>query len=120
MFTELLSMFYAVGTTPDDLAGRAGNAPVVMIALSTNQKATQYTLGVVPGDLSLVSIFIDVAALTLFPLYQKEVIKADDIADILLIRQHIAEYWLCPAAFSLGRWYSMLKEKISNPAQAHA
>ena len=85
MFTELFSVLHTAGATPDNLPGWAGNAPVVMIALSTNQKATQYTLGVVPGDLSLIGIFIDIAAFALFPLCQEEVIKADDIADVLLI-----------------------------------
>jgi hypothetical protein len=85
MLAELLSMLHTAGAAPDNLPGWAGNAPVVMIALSTNQKATQYTLGVVPGDLSLVGIFIDVAAFALFSLYKEEVIKADDIADVLLV-----------------------------------
>lgn len=85
MFAKLLSVLHTAGAAPDNLPGWAGNAPVVMIALSANQKATQYTLGVVPGDLSLVGIFIDVAAFALFSLYQEEVIKADDIADVLLV-----------------------------------
>jgi len=89
-------------------------------ALRTNQKATQYTLRVVPGGLPLIGVFIDVAAFTLFFLRQKEIIKANDIANVLLIGEQITEYWLCPAFFSLGGRYPMLKKKISNPAQAHA
>lgn len=102
VFAELLPMLHTAGTAPDNLPRWAGNAPVVMIAFSTNQKATQYILGIVPGGLSLLGIFVDVAAFALFSLCQEEVIKADDIADILLIREQIAEYWLCPMRFSLG------------------
>lgn len=53
LLTELLSMFHTAGTAPDDFTGKSGNAPVVMIAFHTNQKATQYTLGVVLGNPSL-------------------------------------------------------------------
>ena len=72
MFAELLSVFHTAGATPDNLPGWAGNAPVVMITLSTNQKATQYTLRVVPGDLALVGIFIDVARLLFSPCAKKK------------------------------------------------
>ena len=120
MLAERLSMLHTAGTTPNHLPGRATNAPVVIIALGTNQKAAQYTLGVVPGGLSLIGIFINVAAFTFFSLYQEEVIKADNIADVLLIGEQVAEYRLCPVFFSLWGGYPMLKKKISNPAQAHA
>nr|WP_289804766.1 hypothetical protein [Dubosiella newyorkensis] len=53
-------------------------------------------------------------------MYQEKVIEADDIADVLLIGEQIAKDWLCPMGFSLRRGYPVLKEKISNPAQAHA
>lgn len=85
MLAERLPMLHTAGAAPDNLPRWAGNAPVVMITFSTNQKATQYTLGVVPGDLSLIGIFINVAAFALFSLYQEEVIKADDIANVLLV-----------------------------------
>lgn len=85
MLAELLSMLHTAGTAPNNLPGRASNTPVVIITLSTNQKATQYTLGVVPGGLSMIGIFINVAAFTFFSLYQEEVIKTNDIADVLLI-----------------------------------
>ena len=120
VLAKLLSMLHTTGTAPNNLPGRASNAPVVMIALCTNQKATQYTLGVVPGGLSMIGIFINVAAFTFFSLYQEEFIKADNIADVLLIGEQVAEYRLCPVFFSLWGGYPMLKKKISNPAQAHA
>ena len=119
MLAELLSMLHTAGTAPNNLPGRASNTPVVIITLSTNQKATQYTLGVVPGGLSLIGIFINVAAFTFFSLYQEEVIKADNIADVLLIGEQVAEYRLCPVFFSFWGGYPMLKKKLSNPAQAH-
>lgn len=72
VFAELLSVFHTAGATPDNLPGWAGNAPVVMITLSANQKATQYTLRVVPGDLALVGIFIDVARLLFSPCAKKK------------------------------------------------
>ena len=51
---------------------------------------------------------------------QEEIIEADDVADVLLIGEQIAEHRLRPTVFTLGRWYPLLKKKISNPAQAHA
>ena len=119
MFAEFLPMLHPAGAAPDNFARRSGNASVIMVALRANQKATQYTLRVVPGGLPLIGVFIDVATFTLFSLCQKEIIEANDIADVPLIGQQIVEYWLCPAFFSLGRGYPILKKKISNPAQAH-
>ena len=87
MLAKFLPMLYTTGAASDDFTGRAGNTPVVMIAFRTNQKATQYTLGVVPGGLSLVGILVDIAAPALFSLYQEKVIEANDIANILLIRE---------------------------------
>ncbi len=120
MFAELLPMLHLAGAAPDNYARRSGNASVIMVALRTNQKTTQYTLGVVPGGLPLIGVFIDVATLALFSLRQKEIIKANDIADLALIGEQIVEYWLCPVFLSLGRGYPMLKKKISNSAQTHA
>ena len=42
------------------------------------------------------SVFIDVATFSLFSLCQKEVIKADDIADILLIGEQFANSLTVP------------------------
>jgi len=91
-----------------------------MVAPRTNQKATQYILGVVPGSLPFIGVFINVAALALFSLRQKEIIKANDITDVFLIGEQTTEYWLCPALFSIGKEYPMLKKKFSNSAQAYA
>ncbi len=120
MLTELLPMLYPAGAAPDNFTVRSGNAPVIMATLRTNQKVTQYTLRVIPGGLPLTGVFINVVALTLLPLHQKEVLKANDIADVLLIGEQAAEYRLRPAFFSFEREYSVLKKEISNPAQPHA
>ncbi len=72
MFAELLPMLHPAGAAPDNFARRSGNASVIVAALRTNQKATQYTLRVVPGGLPLIGVFIDVAAFTLFPCTRKK------------------------------------------------
>ena len=45
---------------------------VMIIAIRTKQKVTQYTLGVVLGGLPLAGIFINVAAPIRFSLYQEK------------------------------------------------
>ena len=119
MLTELFPMLHTIGTTPDDLARWSGNAAVIMATFRTNQKAAQYTLRVVPGGLSLMSILIYVAPSAFLSLRQKEIVKADDIANVLLIGKQIAENRLCPA-FSAFRGRNItLEQKISNPTQTH-
>lgn len=120
MLTELLSMLHPIGTTPDDLAGWPGNAAIVMATFRANQKATQYTLRVVPGDLSLMGVLVDIAPSAFLSLRQKEIVKANDIANVLLIGKQIAENWLCSAFPAFRGRYSPLEQKISNPAQTHA
>ena len=120
MLTELFPMLHPAGTTPDDLAGWPGNAAIVMATFRANQKATQYTLRVVPGGLSLMGVLVDIASSAFLSLCQKEIVKADDIANVLLIGKQIAENWLCPAFPAFRGRYSPLEQKISNPAQAHA
>ena len=56
----------------------------------------------------------------LFSLRQKEIVKADNIANALLIGKQIAENWLCPAIPAFWGWNSPLEQKISDPTQAHA
>lgn len=120
MLTELFSMLHSTGTAPDDLAGYPGNAAVIMASFRANQKATQYTLRVVPGGLSLMSILIYIAPSAFLSLRQKEIVKANDIADVLLVGKQIAENWLCPAFPAFRGWNVALEQKISNPAQVHA
>ena len=120
MLTELFPMLHPAGTTPDDLAGWPGNAAIVMATFRANQKATQYTLRVVPGGLSLMGVLVDIASSAFLTLCQKEIVKADDITNVLLIGKQIAENWLCPAFPAFRGRYSPLEQKISNPAQAHA
>ena len=116
MLTELFSVFHPIGTTPDDLAGWPGNAAIVMATFRTNQKAAQYTLRVVPGGLSLLGILIYIAPPALLSLHQKEVVKADNIANVLLIGKQIAENRLRPAFPAFRGWNIPLEQKISNPA----
>ena len=104
MLTELFSVFNPIGTTPDDLAGWPGNTAVIMATFRANQKAAQYTLRVVPGGLSLMGVLIYIAPPAFLSLRQKEVVKADDIANVLLIGKQIAENWLCPAFLSFREW----------------
>ena len=104
MLTELFPMLHPAGTTPDDLARWSGNAAVIMATFRTNQKAAQYTLRVVPGGLSLMSILIYVAPSAFLSLRQKEFVKADDIANVLLIGKEIAENWLCPVFLAFRGW----------------
>ena len=73
---------------PDDFTRWPSNATVVMPAFFTKQKAAQYTLRVVPGGLSLIAVLIQIALPAFLSLYQKEVIKADDIKHpIVLVLQ---------------------------------
>ena len=120
MLTELFLMLHPVGTAPDDLARWSGNAMVIMATFRANQKAAQYTLRVVPGGLSLMGVLVDIAPSAFLSLHQKEIVKADDIANVLLVGKQIAENWLCPAFPAFRGRYSPLEQKISNPAQAHA
>ena len=120
MLTELFLMLHPVGTAPDDLARWSGNAMVIMATFRANQKAAQYTLRVVPGGLSLMGVLVDIAPPAFLSLRQKEIVKADNIANILLIGKQIAENWLCPAFPAFRGWNLTLEQKISNPAQAHA
>ena len=120
MLTELFPMLHTIGTTPDDLAGWSGNAAIVMATFRTNQKAAQYTLRVIPGCPSLMGILIYIAPSAFLSLSQKEIIKADDIANVLLIGKQIAENWLRPSIPAFRGWNIPLEQKISNPAQAHA
>lgn len=78
------------------------DASVIAPTLPTSQKATQYTLRVVPDGLSLVSIFVNIAALTFFALCHEEFIKADDGADVTLVGEQVTDYSLCPLGFALG------------------
>lgn len=50
-----------------------------------SQKAVQCTLKVVAGGLSLISIFINVAVLALLDLRHKEIIEADNGANVALV-----------------------------------
>lgn len=120
MLTELFSMLHTIGTTPDDLARWPGNAAIVTAAFRTNQKAAQYTLRVVPGGLSLMGVLVDIAPSAFLSLHQKEIVKADNIANVLLIGKQIAENWLRPSIPAFRGWNLTLEQKISNPAQAHA
>ena len=120
MLTELFSVFHPIGTTPDNLAGWPGNAAIVMATFRTNQKAAQYTLRVVPGGLSLMGVLIYIAPPAFLSLHQKEIVKADNVADVLLIGKQIAENRLRPAFPAFRGWNIPLEQKISNPAQAHA
>ena len=120
MLTELFPLLHPAGTAPDDLARWPGNTAIVMATFRANQKAAQYTLRVVPGGLSLMGVLIYIAPSAFLTLRQKEIVKTDDIANVLLIGKQIAENWLCPAFPAFGGWYSPLEQKISNPAQAHA
>ena len=104
MLTELFSVFNQIGTTPDDLAGWPGNTAVIMATFRANQKATQYTLRVVPGGLSLMGVLIYIAPPAFLSLRQKEFVKADDIANVLLIGKEIAENWLCPVFLAFRGW----------------
>ena len=65
-------------------------------------------------------ILIYIAPSAFLSLSQKEIIKADDIANVLLIEKQIDENWLCPAVPALRGRNIPLEQKISNPAQAHA
>lgn len=65
-------------------------------------------------------ILIYVAPSAFRSLRQKEVVKADNIADVLLIGKQITENWLCPAIPTFRGWNILLEQKINNPAQAHA
>ena len=100
MLTEFLFVLYTAGTAPDYFTGGSGNSLVVMAALYTSQKAAQYTLGVVPSGFSSVGIFIDIATLILFSLYQEAVIEADNIANALLMGEQIVGtayiHWVLP------------------------
>ena len=89
-------MLHPIGTTPDDLARWSGNAMVIMATFRANQKAAQYTLRVVPGGLSLMGVLIYIAPPAFLSLRQKEIVKADNIANVLLIGKQIAENWLYP------------------------
>ena len=120
MLTELFLMLHPVGTAPDDLARWSGNAMVIMATFRANQKAAQYTLRVVPGGLSLMGILVDIASSAFLSLNQKEIVKANDVADVLLVRKQIAENWLCPVFLAFRGCNITLEQKISNPAQAHA
>ena len=113
-------MLHSTGTTPDDLARWSGNAAIVMATFRTNQKAAQYTLRVVPGGLSLVGVLIYIASPAFLSLCQKEIVKAYNITNVLLIGKQIAENWLCPTIPVFRGWNVPLEQKISNPAQAHA
>ena len=96
MFAETLPMFYTIGTAPYHLAGRPRDTPIIASAFATNQEAPQYTLRVVPGGLSLIGIFIKIAALSLFALDHKELVEADDGTDVVLVGEQITDYSLCP------------------------
>ena len=120
MLTELFPMLHPTGTTPDDLAGWPGNAAIVTATFRANQKATQYTLRVVPGGLSLMGVLVDIAPPAFLSLCQKEIVKADDLADVFLIGKQIAENRLRPAFPAFRGWNIAREQKISNPAQAHA
>ena len=120
MLTELFLMLHPVGTAPDDLAGWSGNAVVIMATFRANQKAAQYTLRVVPGGLSLMGVLIYIAPPAFLSLRQKEIVKANDIANVLLVGKQILNYRLCPLLLALRRWDTLLKKKISDSAQAYA
>ena len=90
VFTDLLSMLDFIGTAPDHLTRRAGDAPIMSPAFRTNQKATQYIMLTVPGGLPLVSIFIYVAAFSLVNLNGEVILEANDIANILRVGQKLA------------------------------
>lgn len=78
VFAELFPMFHPIGTTPDDFPGRPGDSPVIAPTFSANQKTAQYALRAVPGGLSLVGVFVKIAALVLFALNHEVFIKAND------------------------------------------
>ena len=65
-------------------------------------------------------VLVDIAPSAFLSLYQKEIVKADDVADVLLIGKQIAENWLRPSISAFRRWNLTLEQKISNPIQAHA
>ena len=120
MLTKLFPMLHPIGTAPDDLAGWPGNAAIITATFRANQKAAQYTLRVVPGGLSLMGVLVDIAPPAFLSLRQKEIVKADNIANVLLIGKQIAENWLRPAIPVFRGWNIPFEQKISNPAQAHA
>lgn len=120
MFAETLSMLHSVGATPYHLTGMPSNTPIVAPTFSANQETAQYALRAVPGGLSLVGVFVKIAAFVLFALDHEVFIKANDWTDILLIGKQIAEHGLCPLGFAPWRWDTLSKKKISDTFQAHA
>lgn len=100
MFAKLLSVLHSIGTAPYHFARGACNAPVVAPTFPTSQKAAQYTLRAVPGGLSLISIFINVAALALLALRHKEIIEANNGADVALVGEQLTDYSLCSLGFA--------------------
>lgn len=71
MPAKMFSVLHSIGTAPYYFARGACDASVIAPTFPTSQKAAQYTLRVVPGGLSLIGIFINIAALTLLALCQK-------------------------------------------------
>ena len=116
--TNPLSMFHTVGTAPDNLPGRSGDSAVVGAALFTNYKAAQYVLRTVPGGLSFACVFVYITAFALFSLHHEEVCKINNVADVLLIGEHVIDYWTGPPLFSLRGGDTLLKKKISDTFKA--
>ena len=63
------------------------------------------------------SVLVDIASPAFLSMCQKEIVKADNIANVLLIGKQIAENWLCPAIPAFRGWNLTLEQKISNPVQ---
>ena len=87
MLTKLFPILPPIDTTPDNLARWSGYAAIVLATFHASQKAAQYTLRVVPDGLSLMSVLIYIDPSAFLSLRQKEVINADDIANVLLVRK---------------------------------
>lgn len=100
MFAKLLSVLHSIGTAPYHFARGACDTSVIAPTLPTSQKAAQYTLRVVPGGLSLISIFINIAALTLFALCHEKFIEVNDGADVALVGEQVTDHSLRPLGFA--------------------
>ena len=92
MPANAFAMLHLVGTTPHDLAGGTGNPPVYRSAFRANEKATQYVLGVVLGDLSLVAVLVNVASFSFFSLYLEVIIKSNDSVEVFRVAEYGVQY----------------------------
>jgi len=92
LFAKLASMLNPVGTTPDDRSVVLRNSAVGSATFLTNQKATQYILGIVPGGLSDRAMFScsGIGAADSFRAYLMEGVLRDNNVDVGGIRKKIS------------------------------